>query len=153
MKKFLAVFSISAAFLFSQGNTSRLDGTVTDPVGAAVPGAEVAVINAATGQTIKTTTNDQGEFAVPTIPAATYRVTVTKPGFKAGLVAGVELNAGVPGTVNVKLEIGQSTETVEVVGGVRADFGAAGVTIDVCAGYCCCSLRARLRSRRRSRSM
>ena len=74
---------------------------------------------AATGQTIKTTTTDRGEWAVPTIPAATYRITVSKPGFKAGLLAGVELNAGVPGTVNIKLEIGQATETVEVVGGAE----------------------------------
>ncbi len=118
MKKLVAAFCIFAAFLFSQ-NTSRLDGIVTDPAGAAVPGAEVSVINAATGQTIKTTTTDRGEWAVPTIPAATYRITVSKPGFKAGLVAGVELNAGVPGTVNVKLEIGQATETVEVVGGAE----------------------------------
>jgi hypothetical protein len=118
MKKLLAASCIFAAFLFSQ-NTSRLDGMVTDPAGAAVPGAEVSVINASTGQTIKTTTTDRGEWAVPTIPAATYRITVSKPGFKAGLVAGVELNAGVPGTVNVKLEIGQATETVEVVGGAE----------------------------------
>ena len=51
--------------------------------------------------------------------AATYQITVSKPGFKAGLVAGVEVNAGVPGTVNVKLEIGAATETVEVVGGAE----------------------------------
>ena len=119
MKKLIVAVCFVATMLFSQMSSSQIDGMVSDPTGAAVPGAEVTVVNTATDQTFKTTTNERGEFTVPTIPAATYKVTVTKPGFKAGLVVGVVLNAGVPGAVNVKLEVGQATETVEVVGGAE----------------------------------
>jgi hypothetical protein len=104
---------------FSQVNTSRIEGTVSDPSGAAVPGAEVTVTNLATDQIFKTTTADHGEWALPSMAAATYKIAVIKPGFKAGLAPGVEVNAGVPATVNIKLEVGAATETVEVVGGAE----------------------------------
>jgi hypothetical protein len=118
MKKLLAVI-LFATLVFSQVNTSRIDGVVTDPAGAAVPGAEVTVTNLATDQSIKATTTEHGEWALPSMAAAKYKIVITKPGFKAGLAAEVEVNAGVPATVNVKLEIGSATETVEVVGGAE----------------------------------
>ncbi|MCU1238557.1 MAG: hypothetical protein JWP63_6524, partial [Candidatus Solibacter sp.] len=118
MKKLLAALTLCAALLFSQAS-SRMDGVVTDPSGAAVPGAEVTVTNLATDQILKTTTTENGEWVLPSMPAAKYRITVSKPGFKAGLAASVEVNAGVPATVNMKLEVGAATETVEVVGGAE----------------------------------
>ena len=114
-----AALCLFAALAFSQGNTALLNGSVVDPTGAAVPAAEVAVGNAATGQTIKTNTNERGEWAVPSMPAGTYRVTVTKPGFKVANVTGVVMSAGVPATVPVKLEVGQATETVTVSTGAE----------------------------------
>src|SRR6516225_6600628 len=119
MKKLLLAVCISAALLFSQVSTSRMDGVVTDPSGAAVPGAEVTVTNIATDQILKTTTTDNGEWALPSMAAGKYKIAVAKPGFKSGLAASVEVNAGVPATVNMKLEVGAATETVEVVGGAE----------------------------------
>src|SRR3954453_22564138 len=103
----------------AQMNTGRIDGTVTDPTGAAVPAAEVVVVNVATGQQVKTTTNEKGEYAVPSMAAATYKLSVSKSGFKVATVDGVELNAGVPATVNVKLDLGQTNEVVEVAAGAE----------------------------------
>ena len=88
-----------------------------DPTGAAVPAADVTVTNLATDQVFKLQTNDRGEWALPSMAAAKYKVVVSKPGFKAGVAAEVEVNAGVPASVNVKLEVGAATETVEVVSG------------------------------------
>src|SRR3954453_22107705 len=115
MKKLLLALTLCAAFLYSQAS-SRMDGVVTDPSGAAVPGAEVTVTNLATDQIFKTTTADHGEWTLPSMAAAKYKISISKPGFKAGLAPDVEVNAGVPATVNMKLEVGAATETVEVVG-------------------------------------
>src|SRR5690349_3838277 len=115
--RLLMAFLLCACLVFAQGNTSRLDGTVMDPTGAAVPAADVTVTNLATDQVFKLQTNDRGEWALPSMAAAKYKVVVSKPGFKAGVAAEVEVNAGVPASVNVKLEVGAATETVEVVSG------------------------------------
>jgi hypothetical protein len=117
--KFALVFLLSCGALFAQGNTAPISGTVTDPTGAAVPAAEVAITNNATSQMVRTTTNEKGEFAVTSLPAATYKVTVSKSGFRVASIEGVELNGGVPATVNVKLEVGQTNETVEVAAGAE----------------------------------
>src|SRR5947209_3951163 len=92
------------ALAFGQGNTGTLSGIVQDPTGAAVPAASVTVTATATGQIVKTVTNDKGEYALPSMSAGVYRVSVSKPGFKIETVDGVEMNAGVAQTVNIRLE-------------------------------------------------
>src|SRR5215467_2284952 len=132
MKKLMALVCLATSLVFPQGNTSRLDGTVVDPTGAAIPGAEVTVTNLATDQGFKATTNERGEWALPSMAAALYKVVVTKNGFKSGIAPSVEVNAGVPATVNIKLEIGSASESVEVVGGaeiVQATSAAVSSTI------------------------
>jgi hypothetical protein len=132
MKKLAALVCLAASFVFAQGNTSRLDGSVVDPTGAAIPVAEVTVTNLATDQGFKATTNERGEWTLPSMAAATYKIVITKTGFKSGIAPRVEVNAGVPATVNIKLEIGSASETVEVVGGaeiVQATSAAVSSTI------------------------
>jgi hypothetical protein len=90
-----------------------------DPTGAAVPAAEITATNMDTGAVAKTTTGERGEFTLPSLLAAHYRVSGTKAGFKMQTSTGVEVNAGVTSTVNLKLEIGQATETVEVSAGAE----------------------------------
>ncbi|HXS98091.1 MAG TPA: carboxypeptidase regulatory-like domain-containing protein [Candidatus Limnocylindrales bacterium] len=106
-----------AASAFAQ--TALLNGTVTDPSGAAVPGASISVSNTENGQLVQTNTNEKGDYSFPSMPAGNYRVTVTKEGFKAGVKENVNMQAGVPATVNVKLEVGAATETVVVQGGAE----------------------------------
>ncbi|MBL8229228.1 MAG: carboxypeptidase regulatory-like domain-containing protein [Bryobacterales bacterium] len=100
----------------SQITTSRLDGSVADPTGAAIIGAQVQARNVATGQTFTTQSNERGEWVIPAVPTATYRVTVSATGFKSSSVPDVKVDAGVPATVNLKLELGSVTETIEVSG-------------------------------------
>jgi hypothetical protein len=132
MTKLAAALLLCVAALFSQGNTASLDGTVTDQSGAAVPGADITVINLATDQAFRTKTNDRGEWVLPSMPAAQYRLTAAKQGFKLGVAPSIVMSAGVPASVNLRLEIGASTETVEVVGGaeiVQATSAAISNTI------------------------
>ncbi len=112
-------FLLSLGVALSQGNTGLLSGVVIDPTGSAVPGADVSVTNVGTDQIVKTTTNEKGEYSFPSMPPGNYRVTVGKPGFKTETRAGVEMAAGVATTANVKLEIGQTNETVVVQGGAE----------------------------------
>ena len=114
---------LSAALAFAQ--TGHLDGTVTDPTGAAVPGAEVMVTGVATHQVSKTTSNEKGEWTVVQLDGATYQVTITKPGFKVATVDNVALAAGSSQVVITKLEVGQATETVTVTGGAEIVQGAS----------------------------
>lgn len=108
-----------AAVAFGQGTTSLLSGTVTDPSGAAVPGAQITVTSSETGQVIQAATNEKGEYSVPSVPAGNYRVGIAKAGFKSELKENVVVESGVPITVNVKLEVGAATETVVVQGGAE----------------------------------
>lgn len=104
--------------------TSRLDGTVTDSQGAAVPGAQVQVVLGATDQTFKSVTDESGHWIIPSLQNGMYKVTVSRQGFKTASVTNVKIDAGVPATVNITLEVGALTETIEVAAGaeiVQAD--------------------------------
>ena len=111
----LGLLAASSLFAFAQGiTTTTLSGAVVDPTGAVVSGATVSVKNDATGEEFKATTAGNGTFTVPALAAGTYKVTVSAPGFKQAIVQGTKLDAGVPATVNVSLEIGTATDTVVI---------------------------------------
>ncbi len=99
--------------------TSRIDGTVTDPQGASVPGAKVEVVQTATGQRFQAVTDDKGYWVLPGLQTGAYKVTVTHEGFKAVTNDNIVLDAGVPATVNLSLTVGATTETVQVTAGAE----------------------------------
>jgi hypothetical protein len=119
MKKLVLLLALFASLVFAQGNTALMNGQITDPAGAAVPGAQVTVTNVDTKAVVRTTSNERGEYALPSMPSGRYEVAISHPGFKAAKKTGVEMNAGVDATVNIKLEIGQATETVTVEAGAE----------------------------------
>jgi len=121
MRFFLAIALLVAlaGMAFGQGITARMSGTVTDPQGAAIVGAQILVVNADTGTPFKAATNERGEWVIPAMPNGTYRITITMQGFKTATIDNVKMDAGVPQTVNAKLELGQLTETVEVNAGAE----------------------------------
>lgn len=119
MKTFPAVLLACAVLAYPQGATSPVSGTVTDAQSAVIPNAEVAVTNVRTAQVFKTITNEKGEWALPSMLPSEYKVAVTHPGFKSGLIDNVIVNAGVPATVDVRLEVGQTSESVAVVAGAE----------------------------------
>src|SRR5215469_8878061 len=116
MKLVFALLALSAS-LFAQ--TSPLDGNVTDPQNAAIPGATVDVVNTENGQTFHTKTDEHGHWVVTSIPAGLYRVNISFKGFRSAVLENVKIDAGVAATANAKLEVGQATETVEVSAGAE----------------------------------
>src|SRR5215472_17487278 len=90
--------------------TSSLSGSVTDPQGAAVPRAQVTVINPLNGQRFTTAAGERGEWTVPSLPTAVYEATVSAQGFKTAKFTEIKIDPGVPATLNVTLEIGALAE-------------------------------------------
>jgi Carboxypeptidase regulatory-like domain len=109
----LGIFLVSVC-AYAQATGGRLSGTISDPQGAKVPGASVVVLNPLTGQMIETVANERGDYVIPGLAPATYRVTVSLAGFKTAVFQDVKIDTDVPVTLNVTLGLGALTETVEV---------------------------------------
>jgi len=97
-------------------NTASISGTVVDPNGAVVPGANVK-IKGESGQDFSAVTNDSGVYRVPAVSNGLYSVTVTAQGFKTATITKVKVDTGVPATVDARLEIGNVGEVVEISSG------------------------------------
>ena len=93
---------------------ATLNGTVTDPSGAAVANAKVTVENTSTRLTRTAQTSDAGLYSFPGIPVGTYNLSVAAPGFRAVKQSGIVLTVGAVATVDVPLAIGSAEETVTV---------------------------------------
>src|SRR5258708_3573038 len=115
---FLSLMLALSFMIAAQGNTSRLGGIITDPQGGIVVNAQVTVTNIDTHAIVITSSNEHGEWVVPGMSAGNYRISINHPGFKSKVVENVVINSGVPANVNVGLEVGAVTETVEVSAGV-----------------------------------
>jgi outer membrane receptor protein involved in Fe transport len=109
------LFACSSSLL-AQSARARIIGTVTDPQGAVVPGAEVTVTNVATGVGTKATTDQEGRYQALELPIGDYRVKVARQGFKTTETAKYTLEINQVLRVDVHLPVGANTETVEVTG-------------------------------------
>ena len=85
-----------------------------DSSSAVVPGAAITVTNMETGTEFKAITGPNGSFTVPSLPAGRYMAMVAARGFKESKISNIVLEVGIPTNIQVKLEIGQQTETVTV---------------------------------------
>jgi hypothetical protein len=104
----------------AQVQNGQINGTVTDPSGAAIANAKVTVVNVSTNLTLTTTTNSTGNYIVRAVPAGSYKITSEASGFKTSTNAGVTLNAGTIIAIDFKMELGQTKEIVEVTGQMAA---------------------------------
>lgn len=104
----------SALPLLAQTNFGRISGTVTDPTGAAVTGANVVIRNTDTQATRTEKTDDHGFYAVENLPIGPYAVEVNHPGFKRNIQPGYTIVADGHISANVSLQMGESSQTVEV---------------------------------------
>ncbi len=119
---FLSRFSIIGAALLSLslctwaqvGAGGTIVGTVTDPSGAPVPGVEIVINDVDTNTLTRATSNASGEYTAPGLPVGHYTLTAEVKGFKKFQQNGIPLNVGDRRTVDVKLEIGSTTESVVV---------------------------------------
>ena len=107
---------LSAAPAHAQTFRGAINGTVTDPAGAAIPGAQVSATDDATGIVRQGVASGAGDFSFPDLPLGTYTVTVTNAGFDTVKVTKVVVSAGAIHTVPVKLTVAQQATTIEVSG-------------------------------------
>src|SRR5690349_18655422 len=104
---------IATPVVFGQPE-ARVSGAVTDPSGASVVGATVTALNTSTGASTPVVTNQAGIYTMPSLPPGNYTFTAEHPGFRKGVIADVVLQVGSVLTLNMGLDLGQTTETVEV---------------------------------------
>src|SRR3984957_3691826 len=96
-------------------STGSVSGTVTDPQGAAVADANVTVSNKATGTNQVLKTNSDGSFTSGSLPPGDYQIRVESSSFRT-IQSTVVVQLGQIATFNAKLELGASTNIIEVVG-------------------------------------
>ena len=119
--------------LLAQQETATITGEVKDTAGAVVPKASVAVINVETGVRIKSESNEQGVFIVPSLKPGPYSITIEKSGFKKTVRSGIILQINQVARIDFAMEIGELTTTVEVVEGaplLETETSARGSVID-----------------------
>ncbi len=107
-----SLLAVSGAY--AQTTNASLNGTVTDPSGAAIPGAQVTALNTGTGQPTSVTASDSGTYTLPNLPPGTYTVTVTKDGFATSVQNNFVLNVSEAATLKATLTVGATSETISV---------------------------------------
>jgi len=112
----LALAAVGMVVGFAQTDSGAIFGTVKDATGGVVPGAEVVVTHVSTNFTRSTTTGDDGTYYVRYLPLGAYSLTVTMPGFKTYTHREISLELGRNARVDAKLEVGEVSQAVEVVG-------------------------------------
>src|SRR5260370_11581115 len=99
---------------FGQSVSGDLIGTIFDASGATIPNATIVAKNDATGVETTTKSAATGEYHLTNLPAGTYTITVTAPGFTKAQLRAVAIALSKTTTTNFRLDVGTSVETVEV---------------------------------------
>ena len=110
---FVLLFSTPALFAQS-GGKGTIQGTVTDPSGAVIPGATVTVDLVATSETHSQTTTGAGFYSISPLDAGVYTVSIKAPGFQSYVQQNVTLDALQVLGLNAKLTLGAATDTVTI---------------------------------------
>ena len=108
---FFGVFSASA-----QETRGAIQGRVMDSTGGGIPGAQVKAVNTATGVELAAVSNESGNYTLPYLLAGTYRIEAQATGFKRSVRDNIELRINDRVELNIELEVGQTTESIEVKG-------------------------------------
>jgi Carboxypeptidase regulatory-like domain len=99
---------------FGQANQGSIAGNVLDPAGALVPNAKMTATNVATGTTYDTVSSSAGFYRFPNVNIGAYNVSASAPGFKVAQLTGVVVQVATTTSLDIKLQTGAVTETVEV---------------------------------------
>ncbi|HXJ15808.1 MAG TPA: carboxypeptidase regulatory-like domain-containing protein, partial [Candidatus Polarisedimenticolia bacterium] len=116
----LVVLAIAISFtctssIFAQAiAVAQLNGTVTDPSGGVVAGAQITVRNTGTNVSYTATSNDRGFYAIPNLPPGEYELTASFTGFANYRQTGIVLTVGQSATVDIGLQVAAAGEKVVV---------------------------------------
>jgi hypothetical protein len=117
------VIALVSLGVFLVGTTARaqyrasLQGTVTDTQGGVIPGATVTLVDKETNRTLTAVTNESGVYVFNALAPRPYRIEAELAGFKKAVIDDVRILPEQANTVDLTLEIGATTETVNVEGG------------------------------------
>src|SRR5438552_15938437 len=123
MKTLLVVATLaalSACCLYAQ-TFGEVTGRVTDPSGAVIPGAAVTLTNVNTNAVRNVVTTEAGAYTLPSIPPGSYRLRTELPGFKAAVSEPFEVQVQQVVRLDVVLQLGQLSDTVEVAATARSE--------------------------------
>lgn len=130
---FLALMVVFASLAVCQSDNANVNGVITDPSGAAIPRAKIVLKNQATGLTREASTNESGNFSIPTVPPGMYTLSVEAAGFKKYESKDNKVDPSVPANISAALSVGALTETVEVTATasqLQTESGALGKVIE-----------------------
>lgn len=113
---FISLLIFCAGSLMAQLNKGSIVGTVIDPTGAVVPGAQVSLVEVQTQARLETRTDTSGYYSFNALDLGNYTITVTAPSFKTYVQSEIVLNAGKSIRLDVTLQLGQVSQQVSVTG-------------------------------------
>lgn len=105
---------LAAIPMLGQQGRGTITGTVTDATGAAVPNAAITIVNTGTNASFPAVSNEAGYYRAPSLPVGSYTVTAEVAGFKKEVRTGITLQVDQHAEVDFSLEIGTTSESVEV---------------------------------------
>jgi hypothetical protein len=123
-----------AARLVAQRDLGTITGSITDPQGRAVANARVTILETATGLSYSVVSNETGDFVRPLLKPGTYTVTVESAGFRKAEQKNVLITAGERVGVNISLQLGDVSQTVEVAAAaplLQTESSAQGANINM----------------------
>ncbi|HME58448.1 MAG TPA: carboxypeptidase regulatory-like domain-containing protein [Terracidiphilus sp.] len=128
----LLLLALAVCTSSAQQTLGSLNGTVSDPSGAAVAGATVTATNAAINVTATTTTQGTGFFQIFNLPIGTYVVKIAREGFEVTVLNAIPVQEARATTVNATLKVGKATESVTVTATplLNATDATNGYTLD-----------------------
>ena len=120
MKRLLIIFgtvfigsALMCANVWGQA-TAQISGSVRDQSGAVLPGVEVMATQTDTGIIRSTVTNETGSYVLPNLPIGPYKIEAMLPGFRTYVQTGIVLEVNSSPAINVTLQVGQVSESIEV---------------------------------------
>jgi hypothetical protein len=116
----VAVVSIPILIAYAAGG--RIEGKVTDPKGAAIPGAAVTVTNQVTRQDFTAVTDSQGKYKIEGLPAGSYTIRIVVKGFKEGRREEIQVDDNATVTIDLGLEIAPVEAQVKVTGAQKGNL-------------------------------
>uniref|UniRef100_Q01YX8 TonB-dependent transporter Oar-like beta-barrel domain-containing protein n=1 Tax=Solibacter usitatus (strain Ellin6076) TaxID=234267 RepID=Q01YX8_SOLUE len=115
MRLRILLYALLSVPLFAQEYRGAITGAVTDATGSGIAGAKVTVTETQTQTKVSVTTEGTGAYTASGLLPGDYEVHVTQPGFKDYIRRGIHLGAGERPVIDVKLEVGEVTQSVDVV--------------------------------------
>jgi hypothetical protein len=112
---FVIFFSLNIPGLWAQSSSGTVSGTVTDPIGAVIPGAVVSILNPVSGYSTSVPTDSAGHFQFTNLPLNSYHVTATAKGF-APVAQDAHVTSSIPVSMTIALKVEGSSTTITVEG-------------------------------------